>query len=270
MTSAQTMLETTRAILARATGRRLALIALAALLTGCRSGPQELTLVPPRVTVAPYDTTAGEILWAVVPPRNESGTLAVDPLRIGDKLVAAVQEVHGLSCLPLNRTIEAMRALDMSLPTTTAEIHRLAEALGVDGILVGSITAYDPYDPPVLGLSLALYSRGDAMKHPSPDLASTRTLTHQPVELSLPRSQFTHMPAGVVSEHMDARNHDILRAVQTYAHGRDDPRLAFGWRRYTASMDLYTQFGAARAVERLLDREHARLLASAPEERTPD
>jgi len=55
----------------------------------------------------------------------------------------------------LNRTIAAMRALRMSDLKSPAEVRQLASELGVDGVIVGSITAWDPYDPPKLGIALA-------------------------------------------------------------------------------------------------------------------
>ena len=42
----------------------------------------------PDVLVAPYDTTRGDVLWAVVPPLNESGTSVVDATFIADQVVA--------------------------------------------------------------------------------------------------------------------------------------------------------------------------------------
>ena len=102
------------------------------------------------------------------------------------------------------------------------------------------------------------------MSTPAPRVASTRDLVAQPSEFVLPNSSYDGAPTSVISEHLDARNHEVLVAVQHYAYGRDDPRLSLGWRRYTASMDLFTQFGAARAVDRLLESESARLSPNLP------
>src|SRR5882724_8298688 len=67
-------------------------LAFAALcLAGCASSPDD-KLMSPAAIVAPYDTSRGEVLWAVAPLRNESGTSLVNIGAISDKLVNAVEE----------------------------------------------------------------------------------------------------------------------------------------------------------------------------------
>ncbi len=229
---------------------------------GCAGNGGEARLESPLITVAPYDAAQGERLWAVLPPRNESGVSLVDPLWIGDRLVGAVQEVQGLRCLPINRTLEAMRELEMAEVATPEDVRMLSQALGVDGVIVGTVTAFDPYDPPVLGLTLALHLRSGEQTGGRVD---SRALSSQPREIVLPGSLHGGAPSSVVSEHLDARSHDVIAFVQDFARGRDDPRRALGWRRYLASMDLYTQFSAFHAVRRLLEEEGRRLASGASE-----
>lgn len=231
-------------------------------LVSCESGPKPRVLVPPTVTVSPYSTAGGDLLFAVVPLRNESGVGSVDAMRIGDALVGAVAQVNGIRCLPLNRTIEAMRAEELRSVETPEEARLLADRLGVDGLLLGSVTAFDPYNPPTLGLSLALLGRTQAMATPASGV-DTRSLRYQPTEWNyFPDSRFAEGPASAVSEHLDARRHDIQMAIKSYATGRDDDRYPLGWERYMLSMDLYTEFATAFTVARLLDAEAARLARS--------
>jgi len=253
MTIAQTMLASGRS---RAWAV-LMLLALASLLQGCAAKPE---LVRPATLSAPYDASRGEVLWAVVPLRNESGTTLADTLAISDKVVAAASQVRGVRTLPLNRTIATMRALRMTHLETPADAKKLATEMGADGIIVGSITAYDPFDPPTLGIALALYSRTPIMDFAGAQTMDTRTLQAQPTDYQyFPRSSFGEAPASVISQYMDAKNHQLLADVRAYASGRHDPRSAYGWRRYVASMDLFTEFAAWHAVSRLLDSEWLRL-----------
>lgn len=153
MTSAQTMLK----LPARAVVRALAMLLIALLAglapSGCAAKPD---LVPPGVVVSPY---AADAAFAVIPLRNESGASFIDTDAVSDKVVAELAQARGLRCLPLNRTIEAMRALELPAVTTPIEAQQVARAMGVDGIIVGTITAFDPYNPPVFGVSLALYAQ---------------------------------------------------------------------------------------------------------------
>lgn len=260
MTSAQTMLNSDAHPLWGGRFRTLAAAVLAVItLTGCSQAPKE-KLVAPRTMVAPYDTSRGDVLWAVVPLRNESGTSVVDTLEVSDKVVAAASQIRGVRTLPLNRTIATMRALNMPGLQTPADAKRLATEMGVDALLVGSITAWDPYDPPTLGLALALYARPGSMDKRGEAQLDTRKLEFQPTDYQyFARSSFDSAPASVVSEYMDGKNHQVLMEVKSYAEGRHDPSTALGYKRYLASMDLYVEFGGWQTVSRLLDQEWVRL-----------
>jgi hypothetical protein len=246
MTSAQTML------IWMALGAALT----APLLGGCAGRDR---LVAPSEHRAPYDTSRGQPMWAVVPLRNESGTSAADAAAISDAVVGAAAQTKGLRVLPLNRTIEAMRALEMAGPQSPDDLKKLAEALGVDGVIVGSITAYDPYDP-VLGLALALYTRPGSLAARTAEPIDTRTLSFQPTDYKyFPQSNFKEAPASVASLHLDGKNQGVQMEVREYAKGRTEAESALGWRRYLKSMGLFTEFSAWVAVGRLLDQETLRL-----------
>ena len=271
MTSAQTML-------ARIHPHRGAVLALAAVLAalpalpGCSGLPRrDKELTPPQVTIAPYDAGVGEVLWAVIPLANESGTDAVDPLVVSDKLVAAVEEIQGVRAVPLNRTLQAMHSLGLKGIEDPGQVKQLAAVMGIDAIVVGTITAYDPYDPPTIGLSLALYARTGVMgSRDDPNPIDSRRLTAATTDdLARPAMGLTDRPAAVASAHLDARDHGVLTALRDYALGRHDPVSALGWKRYTASMDLYTQFAAQHLVAALVEQEHQRLASLAEPEEPP-
>lgn len=251
MTSAQTMLFSSRRLV------RLALMAAVAALvplTGCTGKPD---LVAPQTLVAPYDQSKGEALWAVVPLRNESGTSMIDVGLVSDQVVAAVEQAQGLRCLPLNRTIEAMRALNLSMSMSPADVKKLASAMGVDGLVIGSITAWDHYTP-TAGLALALYVRPGSLERAGSQL-NPRVLATRPTEMTLPGSNFPEGPASIFTCHLDAKNNQVLMDIRQYAEGRQSGPSAAGWRRFTKSMDLYSEFAASYAVRGLLDSEWIRL-----------
>ncbi|TVQ61718.1 MAG: hypothetical protein EA378_08215 [Phycisphaerales bacterium] len=235
------------------------LLGAALLIVACASRPAPLE--PPAPTIAPYDTVRGEPLWAVVPLRNETGVSFVDSYAISDRVVAAAAQVRGVRALPLNRTIAQMRALGMHALESPDDARRLATELGADAIIVGSITSYDPYKP-ALGLALALYPtpRGRIEDPRHVDL-DPRQLIYQPTEYTYfpehrePRDE----PGSVVSEHLDGENHQVIYDVRGYAQGRQDPeQRVLGWRRYLASMELFTEFAAHHTVAQLIRQEWLR------------
>lgn len=225
-------------------------------LGACATKPE---LDAPRMTVAPYDQSGGDVLWALAPLRNESATTVVDPLATSDRVVEAIEQVHGVRCLPMNRTLETMRALRMPMVRSPADAQKLGDAMGVDAIVVGAITSYDPYDPRI-GLALSLVPRTAAMNGvfiaPSTTLDS-RTVQSSAVEV-IPVTALGE-PSSTVSELYDGKNHAVQMDVRTYAEGRSDKASAAGWRRYLRSVDLFVEFAAYRTVDQLMQAETLRL-----------
>lgn len=231
-------------------------LTLPALLVGCARGPE---LTPPTVLRSPYDASRGDVLLAVVPMRNESGTTVFLPDDISDAVVRAASSVPGIRCLPLNRTIAEMRGLGLREIRSPSDLEAIAEAMNVDGLIVGTITAYDPYNPPTLGISLALHA-GNPVFAAGPELDDIRGAVTDP---RMPKtSRYVESPVASVSEVFTGRSHAVQMEVRRYAEGRIDPGSPRGWRTYLASMPLYTEFAAHAAVGRLLDQERLRLARS--------
>ncbi len=224
---------------------------------GCES-TRRAELENPAIVAAPYGGE-GNPLWAVVPLANESGTSVAGAESLSDQLVAAVSEVSGVRCLPLNRTLAAMQALDMPVVQSPGDARRLAQAMGVDGLIVGTVTAYDPYDPPAIGLNLALFARGASMGEPVRTGLDPRTLAASATDAGFERSSFQEQPVATYAEHLDAKNHAVLASVQSYARGRHNPEAALGWRRYVSSMPLYCEFATHHAVAGLMEAETRRV-----------
>lgn len=225
-------------------------------LSACASGDKD-KLVAPKQLVAPYQTDRGDVLWAIVPLRNESGVSIAAADALSDKLVAAAEEVQGVHALPLNRTIQAMRALKMGDIQTPADAKRLAQAMGADGVLVGSITAYDPYQP-VLGVTLALFASSEPMRAASRSL-DPRALAAAPTDSGDTQGGWQDHPVAVASENLDAKNNQVLMDVKSFADGRQNGPSALAWRRYLASMDLYSEFAMYHMLDDLLRQEWVRI-----------
>jgi hypothetical protein len=237
----------------------LLLASLAALAAGGCAHRDRDGLDAPRSSAAPYDAAAGPVVWAVAPLRNESGTLDADPEAITDAVATAIGEIKGVRALPLNRTLEVMRALEMPEVRSPAEARKLAAALGADALIVGSITSYDPYDPQ-LGLTLALVARpgvmtgGTAPRLNARELSLAATSRATRADLSAPDG-----PVASTSEHLDAKNHQVLMAVRSYAQGRSQSEGALGWKRYVQSMPLFIEFAAHHSVGKLVESEWVRV-----------
>lgn len=253
MTSAQTMQPNEhRSDLFRVVG--LAAMLILAIGIGCQQHHRG-QLHRPSDLPTPYATPQ---LWAVAPLANESGTTAVDRMEITDLLSEQCQQIDGINTVPVNRVLLAMQRLGIQAVTTPQDARNLIVVLGVDGLVVGTITAWDPYQPPKLGLAIQLFSAdtipaGDSF---DPDQARRATGETRIADTATPIAQ----AAGI----WDASNHRTLASLDGFTRGRTRLDSAYGPDLYLVDMDLYTQFAAYRLVEKLLKNEHSRV-AAAPE-----
>ncbi|MCE9592327.1 MAG: hypothetical protein K8S99_17610 [Planctomycetes bacterium] len=238
----------------------LALV-LAGFLAGCGSG-QKRGADP---LVSPYPETR---VWAVAPLRNESGTLHADGVRIAEHLARQLENAFHIDVLPVNRTLSAMEAMQIRDITTPADARKLLATLGCDALVIGTVTSYDPYDPPKLGMAIELYTSQhyDQTVAINPrNLTSAATPGDPPPP---PQPGRVKQPVSTVSAFFDSADPEVRRKLQRYASDRrkdkDDP-LAFirpddeSWHVYRISMDLYSEFVAYVMSWRLLRAETNRL-----------
>ena len=194
-------------------------------------------------------------VWAIAPLANESGVSHVNRLGVTDSLVLETASINGIDVLPLNRTLEVMLALNIGLDgiPTPSEYKQICSVLGADAILVGTIMAYNPYQPLRLGSSIQLI-RPDGRN--ARVVMDPRSVTMAVGEPSSAR-QITpvRLPAPVqASGIFDAENHGVLIAMEAYSEGRSTHNLArsdLGL--YHLDMDDYAEFVFHQLLRRLLD-----------------
>jgi hypothetical protein len=230
---------------------------LCALLSGCGD-----RLRQPAVLTAPYGEAR---VWAVAPFANESGVSTVATDRVADLFTEEAQQVHGLDTIPVNRVIRAMRTQNLSSIQTAAEASALISVLGVDGLLVGTVTAYDPYRPPRLGLAVQLYTQPRSSYDAGLDARDfTRSTTGNVSAADFGPPRVVSQSAGV----FDASNHETLARLAAYADGRSEPGGAYGADVYLVDMELYTQFVSHQLIYDLLRTEEVRLSSAATDKTT--
>lgn len=100
---------------------------------------------------------AGLSRVAVVPFFNLSEEPAADGHRFAEAYFAELQKVPGFQVLPVGVAEAAIQDLQLDLQNPEDAI-KLGQALGVDAVVVGAITDYNPYYPPRVGLQVSWYS----------------------------------------------------------------------------------------------------------------
>lgn len=232
-------------------------------LTGCNTSRSSEELVG---TLRPYESRR---VWAIVPLRNESGSLHANGLGVADQLASQFEMSSNVDVLPVNRTLAAMDFLQMkSGPSSPAQVRQLMRSLNCDGIIVGSITAYDPYDPPKLGLALELYvdeTSGGG------DVTDMRALVGASTSMSAAQPKLNEQkPASLTSAYFDAADGEVRQLLEAYASDRGprDEREATT-HLHRINMDLFSRFVSHVMSRRLLRAELHRVqqpvLASVPD-----
>jgi len=195
--------------------------------------------------------SAGPQIWAVAPVENLSGQKGIDPLLQADLVYAQMQQVYGLTVIPVDRVVEVYTALHIEKVQTAEQAGAVCDALGCDGLVVPTVTLFDPYDPPKLGASLQLFRhrrRGDSGGVDPADLARRAAPPTEVIPGLAP-------PAGGFVQSVgefDASNGSVLQAVNQYAAGRNDPAGPMGARAYTADMDRFCSFGYHSLLRELI------------------
>ena len=131
------------------------------------------------------------LAWAIAPTINISGQSPIDPLLQSDLVYQQLQQVHGLTVIPVDRVVEAYASLKINRVESERQAYAVCQILGCDGLVIPTVTAYDPYDPPIFGASLQLFVKpGTFNRLPKVD---PRALERSPTASALPP-----MPAAKV------------------------------------------------------------------------
>jgi hypothetical protein len=103
---------------------------------------------------------------AVAPFINLSTDPTVDGRQFGLDYFAELQAIPGFEVVPIGVVETAMRENHLTI-SSPADCRRLAQLLGVDALVVGAITDFDPYYPPRCAMQVEWYSANPGF-HPIP------------------------------------------------------------------------------------------------------
>jgi hypothetical protein len=192
-------------------------------------------------------------VWAVAPTLNLSGQQGVDPLLQSDLVYAQAQQVNNLTVIPVDRVVEVYTALHIDKVQSPDQAAAVCDALGADGLLIPTVTMFDPYDPPKLGASMQFFPHSrDAMA--SVDLYELARRSTPPPGGPMPQSGGFIQSVG----QFDAENGSVRRAVEQYAAGRHDPSGPLGTREYLVDMDRFCSFAYHGLIRDLLKQVSGR------------
>ncbi len=210
--------------------------------------------------ISPYQT---ERRWAVAPFNNESGSQHANVIRIADQVGRQFEQASYITVVPMNRVLEAMTDLEMREVASEEEAMKLIDTLGVDGLIAGTVTAFDPYDPPTLGVAVELFTTEHIERAEALNL---RQLSRAATDEGAFWAQLgvdgpgSGQPVSSTSDHFDGADPYVRRALKAYASGRGSAViLRESHRPYLLSAERFSEFVAYVTARRLLQQERRRI-----------
>ena len=197
-------------------------------------------------------------VWAIAPAINLSGQQTVDPLLQSDILYYQLQTVRGLNVIPVNRVAQVYAALKLEKIQSAEQAAVVCDLLGCDGLIVPTVTAFDPYAPPKFGCSLELF--GKPKDFAVPQNVDPRDLVRDaspPMTSGMHDAQQALSRGGAFAQSIgmfDAANGSVRQAVLDYAVGRNDPQGPLGPKEYFVNMDRYCGFAYHALLQDLVNK----------------
>ena len=140
---------------------------LVAVLAGTALGLSGCAAFPDRRVEPQYHNPFPQLhRVAVLPFYNQSAEPTVDGESIALNYYNELQDIPGFEVMPVGVAKQLMIASGIE-PRTGSDFQKLARAMNVDAVLVGSITEYSPYYPPRIGLAVDWYAANPGF-HPIP------------------------------------------------------------------------------------------------------
>ena len=94
----------------------------------------------------------------------------MDTELVAEKYYAALQAIPGFEVLPVGvtKTQWMIYSQQYGEPVSGEEFQQLAEYMGVEALVVGSVTAFDAYYPPTMAMTVHWYAANEGF-HPIPN-----------------------------------------------------------------------------------------------------
>jgi len=191
----------------------------------------------------------GPMRVAVAPALNYSGSADFDPFAVADLMASELAAVQGFEVLPVSRTLAVLSRQGTAFVESPAHAQEVREALGADAILVFAITEYNPYEPPVVGITAQLYGGKPGAQVAGIDPVRIAR-SAAPVSRGVPRT--ANVPLAQVATVRNAAHDPVIREVQDYARARDGGESPYGWRKYVVSQQSYLRFCCHAAIKELV------------------
>jgi hypothetical protein len=192
---------------------------------------------------------------AVAPALNHSGSQDFDPLRLADLMASELAQWPGVRVIPLNRVLAHLAAENKQRIESPTHALQVMERVGADGMVVFAVTEYDPYHPPVMGLTAQLYGIGPEQAGGFDPVAASRQASsfEAGAYLELPRAEYHRV--------FNSSDEAVQREIRRFALQRNAEDSPYGWRKFMASQENFWRFCCAVTTRELIRQEVTQVVA---------
>ncbi len=224
-------------------------LAITLLVGGCSSRRT------PSVYHSPYPRPLNII---VVPFKNLSGSQNLNRLAITDEFVTELALVEGITVLPVNQVLAKMSELQMQEVNDPGNALLLADTLGADGVIAGAVQRWEPYDPPLIALTVQLYRREELnrARNSSELFLDPAALARAGKPYDLQGTDPVQARAQV-SRVFDASQVAVVERLKEYADQQELDHSPMGWKKIKTQRP-FLRFVSHEVIGELLDAERAR------------
>ena len=215
----------------------------------CAAGCAQREIKPVRLE----NVALGPMTVAVAPAINVSGSADLEPNRAADLMASELSYVTGVDVIPVSRVLAVLADQGRYRVESPDHALKIAGRLGADAILVFAVTEYDPYDPPVVGITAQIYGRRrrPAAAGLDPVAASRRAAPAARPGADAPLALLASYE-GV----FDASHEWVCAEVRRFAESRTAEASPYGWRKYLASQQHYLRFCCHAVIRSLVGATH--------------
>ncbi len=168
-------------------------------------------------------------IWAVAPVVNLSGQSGLDPLLEADLLYQQLQQVKGMVVIPVDRVVQVQQSMGLREISNARQAADIAKAVGADGLVMATVTAWYPYMPPRMAASLE-YIPATGSGTPNREMQAVGMF--------------------------DANAGSVQKLLADYAVGRVNPNGPYAEKEFTVSMDRYSGFVYWQLLSQLIAQRY--------------
>jgi len=210
--------------------------------SGCHVPHHEERFVVPNQKLGPMTI-------AVAPAINLSGSADFDRNRFADLMASELSYGAGISVIPVSRVLTMLSARGMSGVESPSQALELAKLLGANAVLVFSVTEYDPYEPPSIGITAQLFGTRPGQGGGLDPIALSRSAS---VTAESRRGASKRVLAQT-QRVFDASHDAIVKDIRRFAAQRDADDSPYGWKKYVVSQQAYVRYCCYATIRDLLN-----------------